>query len=173
MLPSPSPVDYPYCWFQNYQTHIRERMWGRVGENKFGVWRPGGYFCWRPASIENFLGRLASVFIMAFGVSKPHFLASSVHRATFPGVLRPSFFRVQQLNELSFFVMHRNYRNFSNRMQFQTNEWSHAVRPADFLSSFRTSRQRGLTERRVNSCNLILVIHPFERSYLIGLNGRW
>ena len=59
------------------------------GGNRFGVWCAGGYFCRRPASIENFLRRLASVLIMAFAVSKPHFLASSVHRATFPRVSRP------------------------------------------------------------------------------------
>ena len=75
------------------------------GGNRFGVWRPVGYFCRRPASFENFSRRLASVLIVAFGVFKPHFLASSVHRATFAGVSRPSFFRVRQLNELSFFVI--------------------------------------------------------------------
>ena len=45
------------------------------GGNRFGIWRPGGYFCRRPASIGKFLRRLASVFIMAFGVSKLHFPA--------------------------------------------------------------------------------------------------
>ena len=49
------------------------------------VWRlvSWGYFCRRPASIKNFFICLASLFIMMFSVSKPHFLASSVHRATF------------------------------------------------------------------------------------------
>ena len=74
------------------------------GGGGIGLASCGGYFCRRPASIENFLRRLASVFIMAFGVSKPHFLASSVHRATFPGVSRLSFLRVQKLNELIFLL---------------------------------------------------------------------
>ena len=48
----------------------------------------------RPASIETFLRRLVSVLMMATGVYKPHFVASSLHRTTFTGVSRPSFFRV-------------------------------------------------------------------------------
>lgn len=71
-----------------YYTLKSTRMKGNRGD-RFGVWRPGGYFCRHPASIENLLRCLAYVLTMAFGVSKPHFLASSVYRVTFPGVSRP------------------------------------------------------------------------------------
>ena len=138
------------------------------GGNRFGVWRPGGYFCRRPASIENFLRRLASVLIMAFGVSKPHFLASSVHRASFPGVSRLSFFRVRQLNESSFLLCVGII--WISRIKCSFERMNEAMRSGQQISIFfRLSRQRGLTERISNSYNLILIIHPFEWSYLIGL----
>ena len=70
----------------------------RATPYRIGVWRPGGYKYRRTLSIEKFLRRLAFVLIMASGVYNPNFHGSSAHRATFTGVLRPSFSRVQQLN---------------------------------------------------------------------------
>ena len=56
----------------------------KLGERyRFGVWRRWSYNHRRPATIGNILRRLASVSIMASGVYKLHFLASSALRATF------------------------------------------------------------------------------------------